>query len=185
MLVLELIAFVFPLGLDSFAVAAAIGAAGTTTVRQRWRISVLFLVFEAGMPLVGLVVGAPLARVIGPAADYVSAATVVGIGAWMLLQGEEDEERAERLAVARGAALLGLGISISMDELAIGFGLGLTQLPLVPVLIGIGAQAFVATQLGLHLGGRIAERYRAAAERFAGIVLIALGVFLAAERLLA
>jgi hypothetical protein len=36
----------------------------------------------------------------------------------------------------------------------------------------------------LHLGARIAERYREAAERLAGVVLIALGLFLGAERLL-
>jgi putative Mn2+ efflux pump MntP len=82
-------------------------------------------------------------------------------------------------------ALLGLGISISLDELAIGFSLGLTHLPLIPVIIAIGAQAFAAAQLGLLLGGRIAERYREATERLAGIILIALGLFLAAQRLFA
>ena len=38
MLALTIIAFVLPLGLDSFAVAAAIGATGTLTARARWRI---------------------------------------------------------------------------------------------------------------------------------------------------
>jgi putative Mn2+ efflux pump MntP len=187
MLILKLLAFVLPLGLDSFAVAAAIGASGGLSARTRWRISLLFLVFEAGMPLIGLALGAPLAHVIGPAADYVAAAAVVAIGAWMLFSGESDdeEEKAGRLVSAHGVALIGLGVSISLDELAIGFSLGLTHLPLVPVIIGIGVQAFVAAPLGLRLGGRIAERYREAAERIAGVVLIALGVYLAAERLLA
>jgi manganese efflux pump family protein len=186
MLVLTLLAFVLPLGLDSFAVAAAIGATGTLTTPARCRISVVFVVFEAGMPLIGLALGAPLARMIGPTADYVAAAAVIAIGVWMLLHGESDEEeKAERVVTARGAALLGLGISISLDELAIGFSLGLTHLPLIPVIIGIGVQAFAAAQLGLHLGARIAERFREWAERLAGIVLIALGLFLAAERLFA
>lgn len=87
MLVLKLIAFVLPLGLDSFAVAAAIGATGTPDTRTRWRISALFVVFEAGMPLIGLAIGAPLDRVTGPTADYVAAAAVIAIGAWMLLHG--------------------------------------------------------------------------------------------------
>jgi putative Mn2+ efflux pump MntP len=186
-LILKLLAFVLPLGLDSFAVAAAIGATGKLTMRARWRISALFVVFEAGMPLIGLAIGAPLARVIGPTADYVAAAAVIATGAWMLLHGDADDEqdKASQLVSAHGAALLGLGISVSLDELAIGFSLGLTHLPLIPVILGIGVQAFVGAQLGLHLGARIAERYREAAERLAGIVLIALGVFLAAERLLA
>jgi putative Mn2+ efflux pump MntP len=59
--VLRLLAFVLPLGLDSFAVAAAIGAAGPVTAGQRLRISVIFVVFEAGMPLIGLTLGSGLA----------------------------------------------------------------------------------------------------------------------------
>jgi manganese efflux pump family protein len=49
--VLKLLAFVLPLGLDSFAVAAAIGATQVTTVWQRLRISLVFVIFEGGMPL--------------------------------------------------------------------------------------------------------------------------------------
>ncbi|MEC3974418.1 manganese efflux pump MntP [Amycolatopsis sp. H20-H5] len=184
--ILKLVAFVLPLGLDSFGVAAAIGAAGRLTARARWRISALFVVFEAGMPLIGLALGAPLAHVMGDTADYLAAAAVIAIGMWMLLHSEQDEEeKTGRLATAQGVALLGLGISISLDELAIGFSLGLTHLPLIPVIVGIAAQAFLAAQLGLHLGRRIAERYREAAERLAGIVLIGLGLFLVAERVFA
>jgi putative Mn2+ efflux pump MntP len=75
-------------------------------------------------------------------------------------------------------------VSISLDELAIGFSLGLARLPTVPVIIAIAVQAFLAAQLGLLLGTRIGERFREAAERLAGIALIALGLFLIAERLL-
>ena len=179
--VIKVLAFVLPLGLDSFAVAAAIGAAGRLSARARWRIGLLFVLFEAGMPLIGLAVGAPLAHVIGGAADYVAAAAFIAIGAWLVLHGD-DEENAGRLASARGMALVGLGISISLDELAIGFSLGLVRLPLVPVLVGIAVQAFVAAQLGLALGSRIAERYREWAERLVGVVLIVLGIFLVVER---
>lgn len=187
MLIVKILAFVLPLGLDSFAVAAAIGATGTLTARTRWRIALLFVMFEAGMSLIGLATGAALAHAIGDTADYIAAAAAIAIGAWLLLHGESDDEeqKAGQLVNAHGVALLGLGISISLDELAIGFSLGLTHLPLIPVIIGIGVQAFLAAQLGLHLGARIAELFREAAERLAGVVLIALGLFLIVERLLA
>jgi manganese efflux pump family protein len=180
-LVVTLVAFVLPLGLDSFAVAAAIGAAGARAAR--WRIVAVFVGFEAGMPLVGLALGAPLAHVIGAAADYVAAAAVIAVGVWML-RADDDEEKAGRLVAARGLTLIGLGVGVSLDELAIGFSVGLSHLPLLPVVIGIAVQAAVAAQLGLRLGARIAERHREAAERAAGIVLIALGLFLIAERMI-
>lgn len=183
MAALKLLAFILPLGLDSFAVAAAIGATARPRGRARWRITALFLLFDAGMPLLGLAVGAPLAHAVGPAADYLAAAAVVGIGVWMLRDGDDEEAQASRLVTARGAAIVGLGLAVSLDELAIGFSIGLTHLPAVPVLVGVGVQAVLAAQLGLSLGARIGERFRENAERIAGIVLIALGLALAVERL--
>jgi manganese efflux pump family protein len=184
--VLKLLAFVLPLGLDSFAVAAAIGAAGPVTAGQRLRITVIFVAFEAGMPLIGLTLGSSLAHAIGDIADYLAAAAVIGVGAWMLAHGDDDgdEQAAGRLLATRGTAIIALGISISLDELAIGFSLGLARLPLIPVIIAIGVQALIAAQLGLSLGARISEHLRERAEQVAGAALILLGGYLIAERLL-
>jgi putative Mn2+ efflux pump MntP len=182
---LKLLAFVLPLGLDSFAVAAALGASQVTTAWQRLRISLVFVIFEGGMPLIGLAVGSVLARGIGHIADYLAAAAVIGIGIWILLAGNEDEEdKASRIMTSRGLALVGLGISISLDELAIGFSIGLVRLPVSAVIAAIALQAFVAAQLGLAIGAKIAERWRERAERVAGIALILLGAYLLAQQLI-
>jgi manganese efflux pump family protein len=181
---LKLLAFVLPLGLDTFAVAAALGASQVSTAWQRLRISLVFVIFEGGMPLLGLVVGSALARGIGRIADYLAAAAVIGIGIWMLRADNEDEEgKASRVMTSRGLALVGLGISISLDELAIGFGMGLVRLPVSAVVAAIALQAFVAAQLGLAIGAKIAERWRERAERVAGIALILLGAYLIAQQL--
>jgi putative Mn2+ efflux pump MntP len=182
--VLKLLAFVLPLGLDSFAVAAAIGAAKVTTVWQRLRISLVFVIFEGGMPLIGVALGTALARGIGQVAGYLAGAAVIAIGAWMLLAaGEGEDEEASRLASSRGLALIALGLSISLDELAIGFTVGLAHLPVTAVIIAIALQAFTAAQLGLALGARIGERWREHAEQVAGIALILLGGYLIAGQL--
>jgi putative Mn2+ efflux pump MntP len=187
--VLRLLAFVLPLGLDTFAVAAALGATGSLTGRDRLRLSALFVVFDGGMPLIGLAAGAPLARTIGSVADYLAVAALIGLGTWMLLagRGEEDgeeEERAARLKMTHGVAILALGVSISLDELAIGFTLGLARLPVLAVIVAIAVQTLVAVQLGLYLGARIGERIRGGAERLAGVALILLGGYVLAEHLL-
>ena len=54
---------------------------------------------------------------------------MIGIGAWILLADDKDEEdKASRLTSSHGLALVALGISISLDELAIGFTIGLAHL---------------------------------------------------------
>jgi putative Mn2+ efflux pump MntP len=97
---------------------------------------------------------------------------------------DDDEQAAGRLMATRGTAVVALGISISLDELAIGFSLGLIRLPLIPVLIAIGAQALLAAHLGLGLGARISEHLRERAGQVAGLALILLGGFLIAERVI-
>lgn len=179
----KLLAFVLPLGLDSFAVAAAIGAARPVTARDRLRISLIFLVFEGGMPLIGLGLGSALARGIGTVADYLAGAAVIAVGAWMLLARDDDQDRAGRLASSRGLALIALGLSISMDELAIGFSLGLVRIPVTAVIIALALQAFAAAQIGLAIGARIGERWRERAERVGAIALILLGTYLIVARL--
>jgi putative Mn2+ efflux pump MntP len=182
--VAKLLALVLPLGLDTFAVAAALGMTGTTPA-IRLRVSVLFTCFEAAMPLVGVALGAPLGHAIGKAADYVAVGVLLAFGLHTLLSADDDEVRTvSRLAEARGAAALLLGVSISLDELAIGFTIGLLRLPVALVIVLIAVQTFIVTQLGLRLGHRLSERLREAAERIAGLALTVLAIVLLAETLL-
>jgi putative Mn2+ efflux pump MntP len=181
--VLRIAALVLPLGLDTFAVAAAMSVA-QLTASQRLRLSVLFAAFEGGMPLVGLIIGAGLGRLIGGLADYLAIAALAGLGAYMLRsEGEQDEPLMALFARAHGIGIVGLGLSVSLDELAIGFTIGLLRVPLVPAVLLIAAQAFIVSQVGFALGGRVAEAVREGAERLAGAVLIALAVLLLLSKL--
>lgn len=179
----KLVALVLPLGLDTFAVAAALGALGIARQR-RLRISLLFAAFEAGMPLIGLGLGAPLGHAIGSTADFVAIGVLVAFGLYTLLRGEPADERLSELIEPRGVSALLLGISISLDELAIGFTFGLLRLPAALVIALIALQAFILTQLGLRVGHRLSERLRENAERLAGLALVVLGFVLLGEKLL-
>ena len=180
---LKLVLFVFPLGLDTFAVSAALGVAGLPR-QQRLKISVLLSGFEMAMPVIGLLLGHVLGHAVGTAADYLAAAALFALGTWMLTSGEQDEgERVAALIANNGLALVALGASISLDELAMGFTIGLLHLSIVLALILIGAQAFIVAQLGLRLGARLGEAVREAAEKIAGLALIGLGVLVLVEKL--
>jgi manganese efflux pump family protein len=183
--VAKLAALVLPLGLDTFAVAAAIGMVGVSPAR-RLRISLLLSAFEAGMPLIGLALGAPLGDAIGGEADYIAIGVLLAFGLYTLLGSEQGEEqRLGKLSDMHGLGALLLGVSISLDELAIGFTLGLLRLPAGLVIVLIALQAFVLAQLGLRLGSRLNERLREGAERVAGAALAGLRIVLLAEKVLA
>lgn len=185
--ILTIVVLILPLAIDTFILGAALGVAGLGK-RERLRTSVILTAFEAGMPLMGFLVGAGIGSIIGKWADYLAAAVLGATGAWMLRptgsQEEAEEQKVRLLELARGWAIIVLGLSISLDELAIGFGVGLLRLPLVLLVALIAVQAFLAAQLGMRLGSRLAEKARWAAEKLAGALLLLATVLVVAETLL-
>jgi putative Mn2+ efflux pump MntP len=181
--VLKLVLFVLPLGLDTFAVSAALGVGGLPR-RDRLRVSLLLSTFEMAMPVVGLLLGHALGHSIGGAADYLAVAVLASLGAWMLVHEENDESaRVADLARGHGLMVLALGLSISVDELAMGFTIGLLGLSLWLAVVLIGVQAFLFAQLGLRLGTRLNEALRERAEQLAGLALLGLAALLVVEKL--
>jgi manganese efflux pump family protein len=188
---LRVLGFVLPLSLDSFAAAlAAMGIPGLRRV-QRLRITALFLAFEAGMPLVGLALGASVAGLAGGLARFVVPVALAAVGIWILRESLDDDDddarKARGLLTARGFAIIGLGLGISLDELALGFTISFTRLPVAEVVTAIAVQASVAIWGGACLGSRLrgtgARRVRWGAEVLAGAGLLGLAVFLTARTL--
>ena len=175
-----------PLALDTFALAAALGMAGLER-RDQLRVALVFTVFEAGMPIAGLLVGRVIGSVIGQWAGYGGILFLLIAGFLLLRSGqrEEDEERRLRLlAHARGLAIIDLGLSISVDELTVGLSAGLLGLSIALTVIWIAVQAFAAAQLGLRLGARLGEEVRERSEQAAGVVLILVALVLLVLKLL-
>src|SRR5438105_13605845 len=87
-----------PLALDTFALAAALGLAGLER-RDRLRVALVFTVFEAGMPIAGVLVGRAAGSFIGGWAGYGGIAFLLVAGFLLLRpgQGEDDERRRLRL----------------------------------------------------------------------------------------
>ena len=172
---LTVAALILPLAIDTCVLGTALGAAGIAK-RDRLRTGLVLTAFEAGMPVAGFLVGTGVGVAISRWSDYVAAAVLAATGAWILRSGGVGEEEAETkvrlLESARGWAIVVLGLGISLDELAIGFGVGLLHLPLLLLVGVIAIQAFVAAQLGMELGTRLAERTRQGASRLAGGLLV-------------
>ena len=178
--ILFLLALLIPLTVDTFILSAALGLAGMPKKDQA-RTSLILAAFEAGMPAVGVLIGHGIGEVFGHFASYIAAAVIGLAGVFMLLpaKAEEKEEREMKLlARTRGLAVMGLGLSISLDELAIGLSLGLLDVPLIIAVVFIGAQAFIASQLGLKLGSKLNNKLRENAEKVAGIALIVVALVL-------
>ena len=176
---LLLAGIILPLGLDTFALAAALGVAGIPANR-RGSTSLVLAAFEAGMPIVGFLIGGAVGHVIGDFAGWTAIAFLGIAGLFMLRPADEEKEEArlKLLARAQGFAIIDLGLAISVDELAVGFSLGLLGLPLVVAVIWLGVQAFLAAQIGMRVGSRLGAELRERGEQLAGLVLIGMALLL-------
>ena len=175
-----------PLGLDTFALSSALGVAGLAK-NDRLRVSLLFTVFEAGMPILGILAGQAVGNVVGDWAGYGGILFLLIAGALLVRPGKDEdaeERRLKLLAQARGLALVDLGLSISVDELTVGLSAGLLAIPLVLAVIWIAIQAFLVAQAGMRFGHRLSEQLRERSERAAGAALIAVALTLMALKLL-
>ena len=72
------------------------------------------------------------------------------------------------------------GLALSIDNLAVGFALGTYHLNVAVAAIVIGAVSVAMSLLGLELGSRIGSRAAGRGELIGGVVLIAVGIALAA-----
>ena len=85
-----------PLALDTFALAAALGMVGGLEARDRLRVTVVFTAFEAGMPIVGMLIGRAAGSFLGQWAGYGGIAFLFLAGALLLRPGSDESDEARR-----------------------------------------------------------------------------------------
>ncbi len=178
---LEIAAFVVPLGLDTFAVAVALGLRGVRPFRP----AVTFAFFEAVMPLIGLLLGRVVGERFETPAVLLGGAVLLAVAAHMLKEALENDE-AGNLSFTSVRTALFAGFGISMDELAIGFPMGTSDLPIARTISAIAVQTVVVTYAGISVGNRLGIKLGNRTSRFAGFVAAAafalLGTYIIAAR---
>jgi len=163
------------IGSNNLAVALALGALDQAA--RRFRVMLVFGVFEFLVPLLGIWLGSNVARAIGLHARGVGAVLLVGLGLFTVIGGirkGEDHERLARLATKWGGLAI-LAAGLSMDNLLVGFSLGLSEVEPLTVALSIMCFSVIFTWLGMHLGRLSRRNYERAAKIGAGILLMALG----------
>ena len=192
-------------GLSNFAAAIGIGAAGVDA-RTRLRVGLVFGFFEAGMPVVGLLIGDGLAGQMGHAARWLGAALLMGVGIYGLVSslrrgrhgqsgsgqsgsgqpgsGQPGSGQSGSGDTGHGIAgnpgrLLLMGLALSLDNLVVGFALGTYLTSILAAAAVIGAVSVALSLIGLELGARIGSWAPKRGEQIGGVILISVGIAIA------
>jgi manganese efflux pump family protein len=192
-----LIMVALAVAVDSFAVALAFGLAGTRQ-RRRLEIAVVFGLFQGGMPLLGVELGAQLSHALGSATRPAGAALLCLTGVYGLVSELLPRRKSGpntdasqpsrpgrpwrlRLWIAAGA--------VSVDNLVAGLALGTYHVSAVTALATFAVAGTGLALLGVELGHRASgllarlssgrmRRFGDLGEVLAGSTLIAVGLAL-------
>ena len=172
-------------GMSNFAAAIAIGVSGVDA-RTRLRVGLVFGVFESGMPILGLIIGERVAGTLGSDARWIGAGLLIAVGLYAIasaVRGHRSGHPAENPAPTRLWRLILSGLALSLDNLVVGFALGTYHTSVLLGALVIGLVSVGLSLIGLELGARIGQWAGERAEPLAGLMLISVGVAIAAGAL--
>ena len=184
---LSLLALAAALAMDAFAVAIVTGLTlKPMTRRHVFRLAFHFGLFQALMPTIGWAAGTAVHKYISAFDHWVAFALLASVGGkmvWGAFHGEDDGKAPDD--PTSGWSLVVLSVATSIDALAVGLSLAMIGSTIVipAVVIGLVAAAFTAT--GMVLGRRIGSLWGKRVEVVGGLILIAIGVKIVMEHLLA
>jgi manganese efflux pump family protein len=168
------------LAMDAFAVSIVAGInLKSVSLRQTFRLSWHFGLFQALMPVIGWSAGLSIRTSIGKYDHWIAFVLLTMVGAKMIKEafGHEENEKHQK-DPTKGLTLVMLSVATSIDALAVGFSLSMLNVAVwLPAAI-IGVVAGIFTIIGLQIGKRIgsAARLSCYAEIAGGIVLFGIGL---------
>ncbi|HHT15111.1 MAG TPA: manganese efflux pump [Clostridiales bacterium] len=183
MSVAQIFTICLALSMDAFAVAVLKGACMPKFNRkQALLIALFFGSFQAGMPMIGYLIGSTFQRVIEYYDHWVAFVLLMFIGIKMFREGrkEKDKDCCVPFSVNE---LFVLAIATSIDALAVGVVLAVEKTPILSAGAMIGCTTLVISYFGVVLGRRIGAKFEDKAQMIGGIALILIGTKILIEHL--
>ena len=173
--IVELFLIAVGLSMDAFAVAVCKGLAmKKCTWTKAGIVGLYFGVFQAGMPLIGYVLGVQFKDFI-TSIDHWIAFILLGIIGFNMVRESREEECETASEALDVKTMIGLAVATSIDALAVGVTFAFLQAKIVPAVSFIGVTTFIISVAGVKIGNIFGAKYKSKAELAGGIILILIG----------
>ncbi|WP_306187383.1 MULTISPECIES: manganese efflux pump [unclassified Streptomyces] len=164
----EMLVLGFVLSLDNFRVSIALGTV-PFGLKRAVQVALTFGLWDAVMPLAGLLIGREIGESIGNVADVVGAAALGGYGLYLVISALRNPEPDE---LDHPWALFGIPLTLSLDNLIAGASLGMLGLSPWLSAAAFGVMTAVMSLVGLQLGRAVAHLIRIRSDLLSGVTLI-------------
>lgn len=182
----ELVMVALGLSMDAFAVALCKGLSmKKLNYRSAATTAAFFGVFQAGMPLMGWLLGRQFERYITKFDHWIAFALLIFIGGKMLKESFQKEDSQFIIWEKRVnlKELFVLSIATSIDALAVGITFAFLQVSILPSVLLIGCTTLILSFVGVILGNRFGIQYKSKAQIAGGVALILIGIKILLEHL--
>ena len=178
----EIIILAVGLSMDAFAVSICKGLSVKKLKPSHCVISGLYFGgFQAGMPLLGWLLGKQFETLIKSVDHWIAFALLCIIGANMIRESFGDPDELNALFSPR--AMLPLAVATSIDALAVGVTFAFLDVDILSSVLMIGCTTFLFSAAGVKIGHSFGTKFKSKAELLGGIVLIAIGIKILIEHL--
>lgn len=176
----SILAIAVALAMDAFAVSIAAGVTlKKVSLRQAFRLSWHFGLFQALMPIAGWTAGLTIRGYIEAFDHWVAFGLLAVVGGNMIREGMgHDRKEKKQKDPTKGLMLVLLSVATSIDALAVGLSISVLNLSIWSPALVIGLVAGLFTIGGLQIGKRIgsAARLSRFADLIGGLVLVGIGL---------
>lgn len=163
------------LSMDAFAVSICKGlSVRKLKLSHALLCGIYFGGFQALMPTLGYFLGSTFSSLISQVGYWVAFILLALIGFNMIRESFGETETLDDDFGPR--ALLPLAVATSIDALAVGVSFAALEVSILPAACLIGVTTFACSALGVKIGAVFGAKFRAAAERAGGAVLILIGI---------
>jgi len=180
--------FAIALGLsfDTFAVSLSYGIVRNGILfRQASAIAIVLAIFQGGLTVIGYFLGSIISEILKATDHWIALGLLGFLGIKMIIEGLRNNGKDEQRDLNNTLILLTIALGTSIDAFAVGISFAILNVRIWSAGVVIGIVTFLASMTAIRIGKSAGERLGNKVEIFGGLILIAIGIKIFLEHILA
>lgn len=183
---ITIVAVALGLSFDTFAVSLSYGVVRYKILFwQAVRIAIILAIFQAGLLVGGYFLGSVVSDFFKAADHWFALALLSFLGIRMVVEGIKRKANEEARDYTKTSTLLTVAVGTSIDAFAVGISFALLDIIIWISGIIIGVVTFLASMTAIRIGKSAGKRLGQKVEIIGGIILLAIGIKIFLEHMLA
>jgi len=174
------------LSFDTFAVSLSYGVVNfRIPFKQAVRIAFVLAFFQGGLTVTGYFLGSVLSSALKSVDHWIALGLLGFLGIKMLFEGLKKGESKAPVDYTNSLILVTMAISTSIDAFTVGISFALLDVKIWIAGFIIASVTFLASMIAIRIGKSTGERLGHRVEVAGGLILIAIGIKIFVEHILA